>query len=63
MMNEVPPSQERLSRILMSMMGDTSLVNRWWNTPNKFWNGETPYTVFQRDPINVRNYIWSYLDK
>jgi len=40
--------QFTINRYLFAMLGDTSLVEKWWTGPNKHWNDETPLSVYDR---------------
>jgi hypothetical protein len=39
------------------MLGDSKLVERWWNSPNKYFDGKFPIDVFVTQPDSVRDYI------
>jgi hypothetical protein len=55
-----------LNRALLAMLGKQSLVERWWHMPNKYWNGDTPESIYQSGPAGrseVKKYILSYLQK
>jgi hypothetical protein len=47
-------SRERLDQILTSMLGDQKLVERWWTTPNRAFDMQSPDQV---DIELVRDYI------
>lgn len=45
--------------MLMAMLGSTKLIDKWWNSPNKAFNGMTPNEV----PIDeVYVYILKFTD-
>ena len=50
-------TKHELNNHLYSLLGSDDLVSRWWHTPNKNWNGETPYSVWSRNPEDVEKYI------
>lgn len=57
-----PPEKKMLTKhelndLLYSLLGSEDLVSRWWHSPNKNWNGETPYSVWSRNPEDVEKYI------
>jgi hypothetical protein len=51
---------------LHSMLGSDDLVARWWNSPNRAFNGRTPQELYDRDLIGkqtVTSYVFEYLQK
>lgn len=48
----------RLDGILFAIMGDTTLVEQWWQKPNAAWNMRSPQEVFDDDPESVRDYVF-----
>ena len=46
-----------INEILMAMLGNGDLVARWWDSPNKNWEGRTPKSIYLVDPDEVINYI------
>lgn len=40
--------QFTINKYLFAMLGSTELVEKWWLSPNKNWNGETPLSVYDR---------------
>jgi hypothetical protein len=49
-----------LNDTLFQLLGSEELVSRWWHTPNKFWDGDTPYQVWTKDPVQVERYIMGF---
>jgi hypothetical protein len=45
---------------IASLIGETK-VNLWWNSPNKAFEGATPYDKFLQNPDEVYSYLMSYL--
>ena len=43
-----------LNSLLLTLLGDINLVERWWTTPNKGFNGQCPCDV---DENSVRRYL------
>lgn len=44
--------------MLKAMMGD-ELAARWWDSPNKAFDNQTPHLVYTTDPDKVYDYlIW-----
>jgi hypothetical protein len=43
-----------LNQILQVMLGSEELVERWWESPNRAFDGLTP---LQADPELVRDYV------
>lgn len=42
--------------ILVELVG-YDLVEKWWNSPNTAFNGDTPENKFQTDPTLVYDYL------
>lgn len=49
-----------LNCLVVQLLGSEELMSTWWHTPNKHWNGETPYQVWLGDPESVEKYITSF---
>lgn len=54
---EMDMTKKELNNYLFALLGSDELVAQWWHTPNKNWNGETPYSVWNRNPEDVEKYI------
>jgi hypothetical protein len=52
----------QIDRILMALLGSRSLVNRWWNIPNKAFGMKTPKDVYIDDPEKVSQYVLNQLE-
>jgi hypothetical protein len=52
--------KHELNDVLYRMLGSEDLVSRWWHSPNKFWDGSTPYDVWRGDPQVVERYIMGF---
>jgi hypothetical protein len=52
--------KHELNDVLYRMLGSEDLVSQWWHTPNKFWEGDTPYQVWTQDPLAVERYIMGF---
>ena len=50
---------EKANEILRSLLGSSELVTRWWNTPNKAFDGEIPDDLWHTN--SGRNRVYSYL--
>jgi len=50
-------SKEAIDRALLSLIGTEDLVEAWWKSPNKAFDGKTPTEVWTRDKDSVRMYI------
>jgi hypothetical protein len=53
---------ETLNELIASLVGN-SLVDRWWESPNRYWNGFTPRQIYERDEDGkqeVEKYILGY---
>lgn len=52
--------EKEVDQYLLALLGSNESVNRWWDSPNKHWNGKTPRTVWETDPDSVKNYVMQY---
>lgn len=43
-----------LNSLLLGLLGDINLVERWWTTPNKGFNGQCPCDVPEAE---VKRYL------
>ena len=46
-----------LDELLLSLLGSQDLVDKWWNSDNTYFHGDTPEQVFRSNPQKVINYI------
>lgn len=46
-----------LDELLLSLLGSQDLVDKWWNSDNTYFQGDTPEQVFRSNPQQVINYI------
>jgi len=47
--------KEECNLLLYSMLGSRELVEKWWDSPNKNWNGEIPRSVPLGEVIEYLN--------
>ena len=47
----------RLNRLLISLLGKEELVDKWWDSPNLAFESKTPKEMFALQPQRVINYI------
>lgn len=40
--------QNTINKYLFAMLGSAEMVEKWWVSPNKNWNGDTPLAVYDR---------------
>ena len=52
----------RINLVLLSLLGSHELVNQWWTSKNKAFDGQTPEKMFAKEPERVINYIKSQLN-
>ncbi|NDB84551.1 MAG: hypothetical protein EB127_17890 [Alphaproteobacteria bacterium] len=50
--------KQRLDGLLFAVLGDSTLVERWWYRPNKGLNDALPIDVYVLSPELVKNYIF-----
>lgn len=50
-------TKAELSERLCQILGSEELVARWWHTGNRYWDGETPYSIWIRNPEDVEKYV------
>ena len=46
-----------LNEVLLALVGSQELVDRWWDSPNKNWDGLTPEAGYLLNPREVVAYI------
>jgi hypothetical protein len=51
---------DECNRLLVAMLGSEELVTKWWVSPNKAFENQTPESVFQADPYKVYSYIGAH---
>jgi hypothetical protein len=51
----------RCNALVIALVGK-ELSEKWWDSPNKFWNGKTPRSVFDHDYMDVYNYLMYHAD-
>jgi len=54
---------EKLNKILMAMIGDSHLVNEWWNSQNKAFDYATPKEIYEETPDKVINYVMEHYQR
>jgi len=59
-MNNTKYKQAEL--LLYSMLGNQELVQTWWNTPNKGFDGKLPSDVWSENPDTVMSYLYMHAD-
>jgi len=52
-----------LNRILFAMIGDSHLVNEWWNSQNKAFDYATPKEIYEETPDKVINYVMEHYQR
>jgi hypothetical protein len=50
----------QINRHLFSMLGSAELVYKWWESPNKYWEGNTPASVFETGEQGVQE-VYNYV--
>jgi hypothetical protein len=59
MTNDNDKSKKQCDEMLFAMLGNKDLVNKWWSSPNKAFNNQTPFLVYCTDPQIIKDYlIW-----
>ena len=51
--------EEKANMILKALLGNDELVARWWNSPNKAFDMETPDDLWHTS--SGRNRVYNYL--
>ena len=52
---------DKYNRILHALLGSQELVQKWWASPNKAFDGMTPIEMLDRDKDRVKNYLLGQL--
>jgi hypothetical protein len=55
-----PIIKSDINRYLQSMLGRTELVDGWWYSPNKAFDGKTPDEVYQTG-ADGRKRVYEYV--
>lgn len=55
--SDIEIMRKQVDRMLMSMIGNQTLVDNWWTGENIFFKLKTPDDVWKIDPIEVYNYV------
>ena len=54
-------AKQRTQTLLTAMLG-SKLVDAWWNSPNKAFDGKTPHDVWITDYAKVYSYVMHNAD-
>lgn len=49
---------EKLNKMLKALLGSDELVQRWWNSPNRAFDGETPDDLWNTSSGRKRVYTY-----
>ena len=62
-MDEQPSKiRRKCNIILLALLGHDSMVSSWWwASPNLAFDGQTPETVFAKDPRQVLEYLMGFV--
>ena len=52
-----------LNKILFAMIGDSHLVNEWWNSQNKAFDYATPKEIYEETPDKVIDYVMKHYQR
>jgi folate-dependent tRNA-U54 methylase TrmFO/GidA len=52
---------DKYNRILYALLGSEELVQKWWESPNKAFDGMTPIEMLDQDKDRVKNYLLAQL--
>lgn len=55
-------SPERLSAMLLCIMGSRNNVNSWWTTPNPLLQDREPMQVYINEPETVTKFIVEWFE-
>jgi hypothetical protein len=59
-MSNTPNKETICNKMLLSLLGSETLIELWWLSPNKAFDGRTPENVFKEDPNSVIEYIYQF---
>jgi hypothetical protein len=48
--------KHQCNQLLIGLVGK-DMVQKWWASPNRAFNGMTPFVAFENDPDVVRDYL------
>jgi len=52
---------DKYDRILHALLGSNELVQKWWASPNRAFDGMTPIEMLNRDEARVKKYLLAQL--
>jgi hypothetical protein len=55
-MNDNEKWKLECNNMLKGLVGE-ALIEKWWGSPNKSFNYQTPFVQFELDPHIVRDYL------
>lgn len=48
--------KESLNKVVIALVG-VELAPKWWDSPNKAFEGKTPNEIYEENPKKVKNYL------
>jgi len=54
--------KSRCDRVLLALLGSQDLVDGWWTSPNRAFDGETPLQTLDKNHHRVVNYLLAQLN-
>lgn len=51
--------EEKVNKILKGLLGSEELIQRWWNSPNRAFDGEIPDDLWNTS--SGRKQVYTYL--
>jgi len=56
-------TKQELDGLLFAIMGSTTLVKKWWNSPNEAFDQQKPVDAYNQMPEHVEQYILSFIKR
>jgi hypothetical protein len=56
-------TKQELDGLLFAIVGSTTLVKKWWNSPNQAFDLQKPVDVYKETPEKVEQYILSFIKR
>jgi hypothetical protein len=53
-------TREELNQHLFALVGSDQLVQQWWVTPNRAWQGREPQEIWDHNPDEVVTYVMRF---
>lgn len=60
-MSNIANKEKFCHEMLLGLLGSEKLIEAWWNSPNKGFEGKAPKDVFKENPDTVIKYLYQFI--